>query len=98
MRRVVIRIVVILVLASAGVAAWQYASPSRPDSVQGGGEDNSGVLGRIATALGLGPDSRAGLYSGYVEGEYVYVTSQLGGTLVGLAVERGQQVAANTPM
>jgi HlyD family secretion protein len=93
MRRVVIRIVVILVLASAGVAAWQYAIPSRD-----GGEDNSGVLGRIAAALGLGPDARAGLYSGYVEGEYVYVTSQIGGTLTVLAVERGQQVAANVPL
>jgi HlyD family secretion protein len=95
MRRTILRIVAIVVLAAAGVAAWQYASSSRDGA---GTDDGAGVLQRVALALGIGRDPRAGLFSGYVEGEYVYVTSQLGGTLTGLEVERGQQVAANAPL
>jgi HlyD family secretion protein len=94
MRRVILRLGVILVLTGAGVAAWQYASPSR-DAAETGAESVGGVLARIAAVLGIGGDPRAGLYGGYVEAEYVYVTSQIGGTLLGLAVERGQEVAAN---
>ncbi|OMG71505.1 HlyD family secretion protein [Burkholderia ubonensis] len=36
-------------------------------------------------------------YQGYVEGEFVYLSSSQSGTLAQLAVQRGQSVAANTP-
>jgi HlyD family secretion protein len=37
-------------------------------------------------------------WSGYIEGEYVYVAAPLGGALEKLAVQRGQDVAAGTPL
>lgn len=37
-------------------------------------------------------------YQGYVEGEFVYVSSPLAGILQNLAVQRGQQVAAGQPL
>ncbi|MXN76649.1 HlyD family efflux transporter periplasmic adaptor subunit [Burkholderia sp. 4701] len=36
-------------------------------------------------------------YQGYVEGEFVYLSSSQSGTLTQLAVQRGQTVAANAP-
>lgn len=41
------------------------------------------------------PDDRV---QGYVEGEFVYVSSPLAGTIEKLAVQRGQQVAAAAPL
>jgi HlyD family secretion protein len=41
------------------------------------------------------PDDRV---QGYVEGEFVYVSSPLAGTVEKLAVQRGQQVAAAAPL
>ena len=35
---------------------------------------------------------------GYAEGEFVYVSSPLGGTLATLLVQRGDQVQANQPL
>jgi HlyD family secretion protein len=37
-------------------------------------------------------------WSGYVEGDYVYVAAPLGGALVALAVQRGQTVAKDAPL
>ncbi len=37
-------------------------------------------------------------WQGYVEGEYVYIASSQSGRLDHLAVTRGQQIAANTPL
>lgn len=37
-------------------------------------------------------------WSGYVEGDYVYVATPLGGTLATLAVQAGQDVRAGTPL
>ena len=42
---------------------------------------------------GCSPDS-SNVFQGYIEGEYVYVASPLGGTLQNLAVARGHQVEA----
>jgi HlyD family secretion protein len=42
---------------------------------------------------GCTPDNN-GIYQGYIEGEYVYVASPLGGALTHLAVARGDQVQA----
>ena len=39
-----------------------------------------------------------GTYQGYVEGEFVYVASPVGGRLVRLLVERGQTVLADAPL
>jgi HlyD family secretion protein len=39
-------------------------------------------------------DSSPGTYQGYIEGEYVYVGSPLGGSLTNLAVARGDSVKA----
>lgn len=50
----------------------------------------------LLPVLLLGACGRGGgdLYQGYVEGEYVYVASPLGGQLADLAVRRGDTVAA----
>lgn len=40
-------------------------------------------------------DQPANVFQGYVEGEYVFVASPLGGKLVDLTVSRGQQVTAD---
>src|ERR1700691_47526 len=47
----------------------------------------------LATGLfaGCSPNS-SGKFQGYVEGEYVYVASPLGGALASLAVARGGEV------
>jgi HlyD family secretion protein len=51
------------------------------------------VAAALATVLlpGCSGDS-AGMYQGYIEGEYVYVASPLGGQLLNLAVARGDSV------
>ena len=43
--------------------------------------------------VGCGPKP-AGLFQGYIEGEYVYVTAPVSGTLEELAVSRGDQTQA----
>ncbi|MEO5718497.1 MAG: hypothetical protein ABIR29_07995, partial [Chthoniobacterales bacterium] len=43
------------------------------------------------------PDDRVQV-QGYVEGEFVYVSSPLAGTIENLAVQRGRQVAAAAPL
>ncbi|MGZ2747867.1 HlyD family secretion protein [Burkholderia stagnalis] len=53
-----------------------------------------------AIALAAGCKQRADerpTYQGYVEGEFVYLSSSQSGTLTQLAVQRGQTVAANAP-
>lgn len=52
----------------------------------------------LASALaGCGPHKDSG-WSGYVEGDYVYVASPLGGSLESLGVRRGQAVARGAPL
>lgn len=55
----------------------------------------SGVWLIMLAACTPAPDSG---WSGYVEGEYVYVASALGGTLTQLAVRTGDTVTANAPL
>ncbi|MBC17167.1 MAG: secretion protein HlyD [Desulfovibrio sp.] len=43
-------------------------------------------------------EQESGVFQGYVEGEYVHVSSPVGGTLMSLSVERGQVVAAGSPL
>nr|WP_177313189.1 HlyD family efflux transporter periplasmic adaptor subunit [Burkholderia ubonensis] len=54
------------------------------------------AAGIALAACGRRTDERA-TYQGYVEGEFVYLSSSQSGTLTQLAVQRGQSVAANTP-
>ena len=44
------------------------------------------------------PADDVATYQGYVEGEFVYLSSSQAGTLTQLSVERGQAVAAGTPV
>jgi HlyD family secretion protein len=51
------------------------------------------LLALFALALAAGCDGRpSNLIQGYVEGEFVYVSSPLAGTVKSLSVQRGQQV------
>ncbi len=54
---------------------------------------HSAILATFAALLlaGCGKNS-TGTYQGYIEGEYVYVASPLGGALTNLAVARGDSV------
>ena len=52
------------------------------------------ALGVLA-ACGAAPERR---WSGYVEGDYVYVASPIGGALTVLAVQRGQSVDKDAPL
>ncbi len=56
---------------------------------------HSVILAAFAALLlaGCGKNS-TGSYQGYIEGEYVYVASPLGGALTNLAVARGDSVKA----
>ncbi len=51
----------------------------------------------LALLAGCGAKSEPG-WSGYAEGDYVYVASPLGGSLETLAVRRGQSVARGAPL
>ncbi|NHL68874.1 HlyD family efflux transporter periplasmic adaptor subunit [Burkholderia ambifaria] len=57
------------------------------------------ALAAAALLGGCGRPSDTGTtYQGYVEGEFVYLSSSQAGTLTQLSVERGQTVAAGTPV
>ncbi|RQS23284.1 HlyD family secretion protein [Burkholderia sp. Bp8998] len=57
------------------------------------------ALATVALLAGCGrPADDVATYQGYVEGEYVYLSSSQAGTLTQLSVERGQAVAAGTPV
>jgi HlyD family secretion protein len=54
------------------------------------------LLAALALAACERPVERA--WSGYAEGEYVYVAAPIGGALTTLAVQRGQTVARDAPL
>jgi HlyD family secretion protein len=56
------------------------------------------LIACLCLALAACSRNRPGIYQGYVEGEFVYVASPVGGRLVTLAVERGQSVEADVPL
>src|SRR5262245_45380532 len=56
-----------------------------------------GTLLLLCHLVGCG-SSDPNRVQGYVEGEYVYVASPLGGTLETLSVRRGDQVSAGAPL
>jgi HlyD family secretion protein len=53
------------------------------------------ALGVLLVACGAPAERR---WSGYVEGDYVYVASPIGGALATLDVQRGQDVAKDAPL
>uniref|UniRef100_UPI0022B5B974 HlyD family secretion protein n=1 Tax=Burkholderia sp. IMCC1007 TaxID=3004104 RepID=UPI0022B5B974 len=55
------------------------------------------AAGALLAACGR-PADDAAAYQGYVEGEFVYLSSSQAGTLTQLSVERGQAIAAGTPV
>lgn len=52
----------------------------------------------VVVMLGACGERADSAWSGYVEGDYVYVASPLGGTLESLAVRRGQTVTRGAPL
>ena len=73
MKRIAVRVIVLALLVGGGLALW---GPLRAEG---------GLLDRIGSALGFAATDRGDVFSGYVEAEYVYVTSSIGGTLMLLA-------------
>jgi len=59
---------------------------------------NAFAIGCAALALAGCAKPADGVWSGYAEGDYVYVSAPLGGALVALAVRRGQTVAKDAPL
>lgn len=56
------------------------------------------VAGALALALAACQPAPAGGWSGYAEGDYVYIAAPVAGRLEELAVQAGQQVAAEAPL
>jgi HlyD family secretion protein len=58
-----------------------------------------GVLASVAWMLGgCAKSAESGVWSGYAEGDYVYVAAPVAGQLTALAVQRGQPVAKDAPL
>lgn len=93
MKRVVVRVLVLTLLIGGAIALW---GPLR--AARDGGDGQAGLFDRLGGMLGFVAVDRGDAFSGYVEAEYVTVTSSIGGTLMRLDVERGRQVAAGAPL
>ena len=94
MKRRLIAAVVVVLLVAAGALAWGHWSPAddpAPDAPRS-------WFDRLLTSVGLGGSGAAATFSGYVEADYVMVTSTIGGTLLKLEVARGDQIAAGAPL
>ena len=90
MRRIVIAALAVLFIAGAAAFVWARWSGPPQDAPRS-------WLEPLSRMIGLGTE-RGETYSGYVEAEYVLVTSMVGGTLMRLDVARGDQVAAGAPL
>jgi len=97
MRRWLIALVALAALTVGGLFVWRYAW-SGSDPAGDGGNAAALWLDRLAHAVGLGGSMPANTYSGYVEADYVMVTSSVGGTLMHLDVARGDQVEKGAPL
>jgi HlyD family secretion protein len=73
---------------------------TRPGSRSWGRNKVLPLLSAVLSALlaGTGCSGKPSGYQGYVEGEFVHVSSSETGRLVRLSVTRGQQVRADTPL
>ncbi len=92
-RRLIAAIAVVLVLA-AGALAWGHWRPAGDPSPA----QQRSWFDRLAASIGLGGSDAAATFSGYVEADYVMVTSSIGGTLMKIEVARGDQVAVGAPL
>jgi HlyD family secretion protein len=58
----------------------------------------AGLVAALAAAAGCQPRQDPSAWSGYVEGDYVYVAAPLAGTLRTLDVQRGERVPSGAPL
>jgi HlyD family secretion protein len=91
MRRIAIAALAVLFLAGAAAFVWARWSGSP-------GSARPSFLESLAALVGLGGADGRESFSGYVEAEYVLVTSMVGGTLMRLDVARGDMVEAGAPL
>ena len=75
MRRRLIAVAAVAVLVIAGAFAWANLHPAGDP----GSDAQRSWLDRLAAAIGLGGGDAAATFSGYVEADYVMVTSSIGG-------------------
>jgi HlyD family secretion protein len=93
MKRAFIAAVAVVLMTAAGALAWgRWHAGDDPDSAAQGS-----WLDHVIAVIGL-RSGAAATFSGYIEADYVMVTSTIGGTLVKLEVARGDQVAAGAPL
>ena len=81
-------------LSSRRPADWKVGGTagSWKDAWRGSGPVRNCLALALVLFAGCERPRTPGVWQGYVEGEYVYVAAPLGGELVTLAVERGQNV------
>ncbi len=95
MRRRLIAAILLTLLAGAALLAWSATQPAgEPANADG----PRAWLGRLAASIGLGGAGAPASFSGYIEADYIMVTSSIGGTLLRLDVARGDRVAAGAPL
>ena len=94
MRRRLIAAAAVAMLVIAGAFAWERLHSAADPAP----EAQRSWLDRLAVSIGLGGSGATAAFSGYVEADYVMVTSSIGGTLMTLDVARGDQVAAGAPL
>jgi HlyD family secretion protein len=95
MRRIAIAVLAGLFLAGAAAFVWARWSGPAVGDVQ---PTSRSWLDSLAALVGLGGPDSGETFSGYVEAEYVLVTSMVGGTLMRLEVARGDWVTAGAPL
>jgi HlyD family secretion protein len=95
MKRIAVIALAILFMGAAAVFVWaRWSAPAD-------GEDGMAPqswLDSLTRLVGLGGPSAVDSFSGYVEAEYVLVTSTVGGTLIRVDVARGDWVEAGASL
>ena len=100
MKRGFLVLLVLATLSGAAAFAWEsgiFSGNARAADPQPATGTTSSWLHRLERAIGIG-GSQAATYSGYVEADYVMVTSSVGGTLMRLDVARGDHVEKGAPL
>jgi len=99
MKRLAVIVLVLAVAAGGLIVGRQWPSVPRSAAVAATGSGSApSWLDRLGRMIGWHLPDRPARFSGYVEADYVLVTSSLGGTLMRLDVARGQNVAAGAPL
>jgi len=100
MKRGFLVLLVLATLSGAAAFAWEsgiFSGNARAADPQPATGTTSSWLHRLERAIGIG-GGEAATYSGYVEADYVMVTSSVGGTLMRLEVARGDHVENGAPL